>query len=222
MVPRRIAQLGRRVYPPGLWEGTADRRWVSLTFDDAPHPEVTGLVLEALRRTRAPAAFFAIGSRAQAYPDMLRRVHDEGHEIGNHTWSHRPLLWGAGGSPFRQVERTEELLARLCPGSPRIFRPPFGAIGPGGPQALTRHGLTPVYWSVVPADWDPLTPETVLERVLTAVHPGAVIVLHCGQPWHAGTAASVEPLVHALRQRGYEIAPLSRMLAEAGHAVGRR
>src|SRR4051812_20843020 len=106
MVPRRVAQLGRKVFPPGLWEGPADRRWVSLTFDDAPHPEVTGRILDVLRRTRAPGAFFAIGERAERYPDVMRRIQAEGHEIGNHTWSHRPLVWGACASPYRQLERT--------------------------------------------------------------------------------------------------------------------
>ena len=91
--------------------------------------------------------------------------------------------------------------ARLRPGSLRIFRPPFGTIGPGGAAALARHGLLPVYWSVVPADWDPLTPQTVLKRVLAEVHPGAVIVLHGGRPWHRGTAEAVEELVRSLRER---------------------
>jgi peptidoglycan-N-acetylglucosamine deacetylase len=222
LVPRHIAQLGRRLFPQGLWEGPADRRWVALTFDDGPHPEISSQILAALRRAGAPGAFFLIGSCAQRSPDLVRRIQNEGHEIGNHTWSHRPLAVGACVSPYRQVARTEDLLSRLAPGSPRIFRPPFGAIGPGGPAALARHGLLPVYWSVVPADWDPLAPETIRQRVLSEVHPGAVIVLHGGRPWHAGTAAAVQDLIADLRGRDYEIVPLSRMLEAGNYTVGTR
>lgn len=221
MVPRRIAQLGRRFFPPGLWEGPSDRPWVALTFDDGPHPEVTGPLLDALRRVQAPAAFFLIGSKAQGAPDLARRIQAEGHEVGNHTWDHVPL--GYGRRPSVQLARTEELLEKLCPGSPRIFRPPFGAILPGGPGALTRQGIVPVYWSVVPADWDPLTPEQMRQRVLDAVHPGAVIVLHAGRPWHSGgSPEAVEDLVRDLRAQDYEIVPVSRMLKTAGYEVATR
>src|SRR5690348_16031277 len=99
MVPRWMAQLGRRVYPPGLWEGPRDRRWVALTFDDGPHPEVTPRLLTALSNVQAAATFFLIGRRAEQNPDLVRRIQAEGHEVGNHTWDHRPLTVGACRSP---------------------------------------------------------------------------------------------------------------------------
>lgn len=205
-----------------MWEGPEDRRWVALTFDDGPHPEITTQLLDGLRRAAAPATFFVIGALARRYPDLVRRIQDEGHVVGNHTWSHRALSLGCCVSPERQVARTEELLEGLCPGSPRVFRPPFGAIGPGGPRVLSRQGLLPVYWSVVPADWDPLTPEEVRRRVLAEVHPGAVVVLHGGQVRHRGTARALEALVADLREREYEIVSLPRMLASVGYTVGTR
>jgi peptidoglycan/xylan/chitin deacetylase (PgdA/CDA1 family) len=180
------------------------------------------LQLDALRRADAAAAFFLIGERAACHPDLARRIHDEGHAVGNHTWSHRALSLGACASPQRQLERTEDLLTRLCPGSPRIFRPPFGAVGPGGGSALARTGLLPVYWSVVPGDWDPLPEGVIRRRVLAGVHPGALIVLHGGRSWHAGTAAALERMVEELRDAGYEIVPLPRMLEAAGVQVSTR
>lgn len=221
MISRRVAQLGRRVFPAGLWEGPPDRPWVALTVDDGPHPEITPRLLQVLRRCSAPAAFFLVGSRAEQQPDLVRRIAAQGHAVGNHTWSHRPLMLGCS-RPSGELERTEELLARLAPGSPRVFRPPFGAIGPGGPAALARAGLLPVYWSVVPADWDPLPASEVSRRVLQQVHPGAIVVLHGGRPWHAGTVEALEGLIDSLRERGYELVTLSRMLAAAGLAVGCR
>lgn len=222
MPPRKIAQLGRRWFPPGLWEGPEDRKWVTLTFDDAPHPELTPATLDVLRRNEVPATFFVIGKRAERNPDLVRQMAGAGHWVGNHTWSHRPLARGCCVSPEWQVGKTEDLLARLCPGSPRVFRPPFGLIGPGGPGALRQHGMFPVYWSVVPGDWDPLPPEVITARVLREVHPGAVVVLHGGQPWHAGTVKALDRMIRALREREYEIVPLERMLAARGFPVETR
>jgi len=207
--------------PPGLWEGPPDRPWVALSVDDGPHPDLTPRLLDALRDARAPASFFLVGERAARQPDLVRRIHAEGHEVGNHTWTHRALTWGAC-LPGRQVARTEALLESLCPGSPRVFRPPFGFIGAGGGAVLARHGLTPVYWSVVPGDWDPLPPETIRRRVREAAHPGAVVVLHGGRPWQAGTATALPGIVADLREAGYEIVPLTRMLAAAGSPGGVR
>lgn len=206
--------------PPGLWEGPSERRWVALTFDDGPHPEVTPRVLEGLRRAQAPASFFLVGNRAVEAPGLVRRIQAEGHEVGNHTWSHRPLTLGAC-NPVSQVARTEAVLSELCPGSPRIFRPPFGFIGARGGAALRRSGLVPVYWSIVPGDWDPISPRTIRERVLSQVHPGAVVVLHAGRPWHHA-ADAVEDLVRDLREREYEIVPLSRMLESGGFRISAR
>lgn len=208
--------------PPGLWEGPSDRPWVALTIDDGPDGEITPRLLEELRKVEAPATFFVVGDRAAETPELVRRIHAEGHEIGNHTWSHRPLTVGACRSPREQLGRTEELLARLCPGSPRLFRPPFGAIGPGGGPALAREGLLPIYWSVVPGDWDPLSPSEIRRRVLREAHPGAVVVLHGGRPWHAGTPAAIGDLVRELRDKGYELVSLTRMLAGRGLAAGVR
>lgn len=206
--------------PPGLWEGPEERRWVALTFDDGPHPDVTPRILDSLRKAEAPGTFFVVGSHSQAKPDLVRRIHAEGHEVGNHTWTHRPLTVGCC-LPGAQVARTEELLQRLAPGSRRVFRPPFGLIGARGGSALARWGLTPIYWSVVPGDWDPLTPEVIRRRVLAEVHPGAVVVLHGGRPWHRAVEA-VDDLVSDLREREYEIVPLSRMLEAKGLQVSTR
>jgi peptidoglycan/xylan/chitin deacetylase (PgdA/CDA1 family) len=213
-IPRHIAQIGRRFMPTGLWEGPADRPWVTLTIDDGPHSQLTPRLLDGLREVDAPATFFVEGWRATRHPDLIRRMRDEGHEVGNHTWAHWPLVAGCG--PVREIARTEELLTRLAPGSHRVIRPPFGMVGPGGGGAIKRCGLTPIYWSVLPADWDPLTPDELQRRVLAHVHPGAVIVLHGGRKAQLGAASAIRELVTELRQRGFEIVSLAQMLTAAG------
>lgn len=224
-LPRRLSQLGRPVLPPGVWEGPEDRPWVVLTFDDGPHPQVTPRILEGLGRANAPATFFLEGRKIARHPGLAQAVQRAGHEVGNHTWSHRLLSRGVCASPQWQVAQTERLLEAVCPGSAALFRPPFGAVGPGGREAVDQEALLPVYWSVVPADWDPLPAELVERRILRALHPGAVILLHAGQPWHAGgkaVTAMVERLVRSLRERGYEVVPMPRMLDACGYTPRRR
>jgi peptidoglycan/xylan/chitin deacetylase (PgdA/CDA1 family) len=195
---------------------------VALTFDDGPHSAMTDRILTALRRTGAPGSFFLIGRRMEREPELVRRIQAEGHEVGNHTWTHQILGRWPGRSPDEELARTEELLGKLAPGSARIFRPPFGLLGPGGGAAVNRSGLLPIYWSVVPKDWDPLPARVVRERVLAGLHPGAVVVLHGGQPWHAGKGEGIEEMIRAIRERGYEIVGLRRMLEAGGYAIGER
>ena len=194
---------------------------MTLTIDDGPHSELTPRILDGLQEIDAPGTFFVEGGLAERQPDLVRRMRDEGHEVGNHTWAHLPLVTGCG-APVREISRTEELLARLAPGSLRVIRPPFGMVGPGGAGAIKRCGLLPIYWSVLPADWDPLTAEELQRRVLEHVHPGAVIVLHGGRKAQTGAAGAIRGLVTELRQRGFEIVSLARMLAAAGLHAGTR
>src|SRR5438552_54710 len=112
MTPKAAAKvrelLAKQEGPEGLYLRLGvkgGRRWVAVTFDDGPHPEITARILKGLRRAQAPAAFFVIGKRAEKCPDLARRIQAEGHEVGNHTWAHRPLLLGACASPDRQVAR---------------------------------------------------------------------------------------------------------------------
>ncbi len=221
-IPRRIAQLGRRLLPPGVWEGPTDRPWVSLTFDDGPDPEVTPAILDALREESVHGTFFVVGDQADAHPDLVRRIHDEGHGVGNHTWTHRPLLAHSARRLQSELDRTEELLTRLAPGSHRLFRPPFGSPHPAASRMMRQAGLLPVYWSVVPADWSPMAPRELCRRVIRALHPGAIVVLHAGHALHAGTATALRELISDIRRQSYEIVALTHLLRELGHCPGAR
>jgi peptidoglycan/xylan/chitin deacetylase (PgdA/CDA1 family) len=126
---------------------------VLLTFDDGPHPEGTPAVLEVLREFSARAIFFVVGSRVPRAPEMLRRVLDEGHLLGNHSFAH-PLERQLGLLECRRdLERCQKVIEERTGVRPTMFRPPLGHISIASMVAPRLSGLTPMLWSVDSDDW---------------------------------------------------------------------
>lgn len=177
-------------------------RRVALTFDDGPDPQRTPAVLDLLARQGVRATFFVVGARAEAHPELVRRMAAEGHVVGNHSYTHSwrfPLR--SLGRTMEELRRTGEVLHRITGRQPRLFRPPFGVTNPTIARAVRRLGLDPVGWSIRSLDTMGRSPERVAARILRRLHPGAVILLHdrC-----AGSERLVGLLVEGLRSRGLE------------------
>lgn len=177
-------------------------RRVALTFDDGPDPQRTPAVLDLLARQGVRATFFVVGARAEAHPELVRRMAAEGHVVGNHSYTHSwrfPLR--SLGRTVEELRRTGEVLLRITGRRPRLFRPPFGVTNPTIARAVRRLGLDPVGWSIRSLDTMGQSPERVAARILRRLHPGAVILLHdrC-----AGSERLVGLLVEGLRSRGLE------------------
>lgn len=177
-------------------------RRVALTFDDGPDPQRTPAVLDLLARQGVRATFFVVGARAEAHPELVRRMVAEGHVVGNHSYTHSwrfPLR--SLGRTVEELRRTGEVLHRITGRQPRLFRPPFGVTNPTIARAGRRLGLDPVGWSIRSLDTMGQSPERVAARILRRLHPGAVILLHdrC-----AGSERLVGLLVEGLRSRGLE------------------
>lgn len=177
-------------------------RRVALTFDDGPDPQRTPAVLDLLARQGVRATFFVVGARAEAHPELVRRMVAEGHVVGNHSYTHSwrfPLR--SLGRTVEELRRTGEVLHRITGQQPRLFRPPFGVTNPTIARAVRRLGLDPVGWSIRSLDTMGQSPERVAARILRRLHPGAVILLHdrC-----AGSERLIGLLVEGLRSRGLE------------------
>lgn len=177
-------------------------RRVALTFDDGPDPQRTPAVLDLLARQGVRATFFVVGARAEAHPELVRRMVAEGHVVGNHSYTHSwrfPLR--SLGRTVEELRRTGEVLHRITGRQPRLFRPPFGVTNPTIARAVRRLGLDPVGWSIRSLDTMGQSPERVAARILRRLHPGAVILLHdrC-----AGSERLIGLLVEGLRSRGLE------------------
>jgi peptidoglycan/xylan/chitin deacetylase (PgdA/CDA1 family) len=182
---------------------------VALTFDDGPVPGVTDLILDELKTRNLRATFFMIGERIAAAPDLARRVLAEGHEVGNHTYSHPNLTTLPDAEVDAQIEKTQEVMRNLLNHRPSFFRPPFGGLRQNQAGMLQKRGLRAVLWDVDSKDWSQPATEKITENILNQVRAGSIILCH---DLRAQTAASAGPILDGLLERKLDVATLSRLL----------
>lgn len=193
--------------------GSRDRREIALTFDDGPDPAHTPALLDALAELGAPATFFLLGSAVDRHPELAARIAREGHEIGNHTYSHRYLPLARSRSVAGELAAADASIARATGVVPALARPPYGGRSPSTVRAFTRAGKRVVLWDVNSFDWKGACAEDIANRVLSRVRPGSVVLLHEARAGGERTVEAVRLLVPELRARGYELVTTSRALA---------
>lgn len=189
-------------------------REVALTFDDGPSEPYTAEILDILRAHRAPATFFLCGENAERHPELVRRILAEGHEIGNHTYSHPYLYLKSRAGIAAEIDRTQDVLQRVCGRRPTLFRPPFGVRGLPLWSVLRERGMRMVLWSVRGYDGR-LDAEGVARTTLEQLKPGAIILLHDGfetQPAdridRSATVRALPAIIDGVRKAGYTLVRL--------------
>ncbi len=173
---------------------------VALTFDDGPDPDVTPRVLDVLRAHGAKATFFVLGERAARFPDVVRRIREEGHAIGTHT-QHHALRFHFGSAAYvsREIEDAIAAVSAITNARPQLFRPPQGLRTPPFTSGWRQtRGLTCVTWTVRGLDSRPTTADRIVARIEPALAPGAIITLHDGTG--LGGGIDREPTVAALER----------------------
>ena len=193
-------------------------RRVALTFDDGPTTQFTAHVLDLLAGAGVSATFFVIGELARRHRDLLLRIRDAGHEIGNHSDDHVSAAASSHAQVGDAVLRCSDTIEQLTGRRPRWFRPPRGEITTASLLAAREAQLDVAMWSVGRGDAPDADSEAVARHLLTAVHPGAVVDLHDG----IGRSSWVgSPDRQLIRRRTAEIAALPQVLAgwkEGGYA----
>ena len=194
--------------PPGIRNLNPNRPMIALTFDDGPSVHTTR-IQGTLERHGGRASFFVVGNRIQANQATIRNGHNRGHEILGHSWAHADLTRLSVANIQNDIVRTHQAIEAIIGTTPRLFRPPYGAINNNVRQAATNTGFSMINWSVDPQDWRFRNATTVHQNVMRGAHPGAVVVLH---DIHATTAAAMDQVIPDLIARGYQIVTVSELL----------
>jgi peptidoglycan-N-acetylglucosamine deacetylase len=199
-----------------VWRGPRTGGAVALTFDDGPDPEYTPRVLDILAAHHVSATFFLVGQRAERSPATVRLIHDRGHEIASHGWSHRNLWICGPRRTFKEVGRAHDTLARLTGRPPTLFRPPWGAVNAAMFSALKRYKQRCVFWSVQPEGLRQRSAGDQVAYVLRKAKPGMIVDLHDAEGTRGAPARLCEALpsmIQGLRERGYRFTTVGDMLS---------
>jgi peptidoglycan-N-acetylglucosamine deacetylase len=178
---------------------------LALTFDDGPNATVTPQILDILARQQVKATFFVIGLHVPGNEALLQREHREGHEIGNHSWSHPDLTTLSPEGVADQIEATQRVITGAGVPAPKILRPPYGAVND---MVMSRSNLSIVRWNVDTQDWMLRDPAKIDAALLGAARPGAIILMHDIYPT---TVAALEPALVQLKQH-YQFVTVSQLL----------
>lgn len=152
---------------------------VLLSFDDGPRPDIAPLILDTLRDFGTHACFFVCGNLGAQHPQLLRRIVAEGHELGNHTWSHLRLMEAAESDIRIEIEITQKLIEETTGRPARFFRPPYGKIAPQTVKLVQdEFSMSTMLWSLDPEDWSNPGVAAIHSRVSSAVQGGDIVLLH--------------------------------------------
>ena len=191
-----------------------DGMQIALTFDDGPHPTLTPRILEILEKYGVRATFFMVGQNVINYPDAARAVVAAGHEIGNHTFSHRVMTGLCEGDLAREMELCEDVLEELCEYRPHLFRPPQGAICDEVLRCSEDGDYRLVLWSLDTRDWENKNAEEIVRTVTEHIRPGDIILMHDYIGRKSKTPEALEALLPELLRRGFEPVTVSRLLGK--------
>ena len=186
---------GEAMPADGGAEIPAGEKYVALTFDDGPRRGTTERLLDGLKERGAKATFFLIGQQIEDNAALVARMAEEGHQIGNHTWSHQRLDGILPDEAAQEVARTEAALEALLGGGEYWLRPPYGQVAEG-----VELGVPMVKWCVDPRDWESRDAEKVTRAILDCVEPNSIILLHDIYSTSVDAALRV---VDRLQEEGY-------------------
>jgi peptidoglycan-N-acetylglucosamine deacetylase len=210
-VPFRLRPVGvvgcTRRGPELIFNGGSNRKAVALTFDDGPSDYTSG-VLRVLRDRHAKGTFFEIGQEVAGRHDVMRSILASGDEIGNHT-THHSFFPG-----YPDLAETNRLIERATGFTPCLFRPPGGAFDSATLAAAREAQLKTIIWDVDPTDWSRPGSSAIFTRVVGAIHPGAIVIMHDGGGNRSETVAALPQIINDLRHRGYSFDTVSQLLGD--------
>lgn len=193
--------------------------YVALTFDDGPSSEYTPKILDILKEYNVKATFFVVGKHVKKYPEVAKRILAEGHDIGNHTYTHKDLVPAIKDTVIKEITKTEETITKVLGIKTNLFRPPRGIYNQSSRKILVDKGYKIILWNVSSCDWLRGSPNMIINRIKRYTKNGSIILFHDsgslvkregGQ--RVNTVRSLPLVIEYLQENGYKILPISEML----------
>lgn len=183
---------------------------IAITFDDGPDPQHTPRLLDMLKERGIKATFFLVGKCAATWPDIVKRMIEEGHEVGNHTWNHYQLTRLGESKVLNELQTTHDAIVKACGVTPILYRPPYGATRLSQQKLIHDHfDYTAVLWDVDPLDWKaPRSAAKVHERVLKQTKAGSIILCH---DIHRETVDAMPATLDNLKARGFQFVTVTQL-----------
>lgn len=188
-----------------------DGPFIAMTYDDGPHATNTPRLLDMLKQRGIKATFFVVGQCAAEYPDIMKRIVVEGHEIANHSWSHPQLSRMGEGAVSDQLQRTHDVIIQTTGATPRLMRPPFGAFTQNQMAWANRKwDYKVIMWDVDPLDWKYRNAGHVKSEILSHTVNGSIILTH---DIHKTTIDAMPETLDGLTARGFKFLTVSELIA---------
>ncbi|MFC5452742.1 polysaccharide deacetylase family protein [Paenibacillus aestuarii] len=193
-----------------------DHPMAALTFDDGPDDKYTPRILDILKKENVKGTFFVVGQQAKQHPQMMKRIVEEGHAVGNHSWDHPDLAKASPDKIQSEIMSTDDVIKQLTGAVPTLFRAPYGAVSPQLESEAEGSGHELIGWSVDTLDWDGKSVSQILTNVKKEVRPGSIILQHFagGKKGNLNNTVEALPQIIAyLRQKGYTLVTVPELIA---------
>lgn len=184
----------------------AERKKIALTFDDGPCAGCTDQLLDVLKKRNVKATFFLIGKNAENNPQLVRRIYEEGHLIGNHTYSHVEITKISDEEAIQELQKTDQIIWKITGEHVQYMRPPFGA---WQKELESRLEVLPVLWTVDPLDWTTENVEEIVNKVVTETTENDIILLH---DCYKSSVEAALRIIDDLQKEGYEFVTVDQLL----------
>jgi peptidoglycan/xylan/chitin deacetylase (PgdA/CDA1 family) len=189
--------------------GPAEGNRIAITFDDGPVPGVTERILDALKQRNLVATFFMIGQNVEKFPELVRRVVAEGHEIGNHTYTHPKLNSLPDQQADLELQQTQDIIMEAVKIPPTCFRPPYLAFRKNQSGIPHRKGLTIICGDVDSRDWSLPGEDKIVDTILSQTKAGSIIICH---DWCEQTANCIDRILDGLVERSFKFSTIASFI----------
>jgi len=201
LVISNLSNLPGGLYPAG-------DKVAALTFDDGPNPTYTPQILGVLTQYHVPATFEIVGYEGAARPDLLKLEVADGMTLTNHTWDHASLISLNPGQFAGEVDATTNLIQSVTGQTVKCVRPPYGYTNASVVAQLAQRDLGELLWDIDPSDYTTPGTSAITSRVLSALHPGAIIIMHDGGGDRSQTVAALPAIITGIESAGYTLVPV--------------